>query len=406
LFLGKFAPIDISDVCGMNLWDIKKGAWHVDLLTLTAGGQGGSEDLKRKLGPVSGDSGGSLGKISAYFVGKYGFSSDCLVAPFTGDNPSTILSLPLRPSDAIVSLGTSTTLLSTAEYKPDPSYHFMNHPTTTGLFMFMLCYKNGSLARERVRDTLNDAKFADSACVSSSKDEEREQIPNHDTDPWAFFNDSAISSRPLNQKTSTDPMHLALSFPLPEIVPNVSAGDWHFTYSPSSHTLIPDTEMHHPTTSARTILESQFLSLRLRSSALMLPQHTVDGLSVPPQLGRIYLVGGGSVNPAIQQLCGEVLGGAEGVYRLDIGGNACALGAAYKAVWVTEREEGETFEELVAKRWTEDDFVVKVDKGYRKGLWERYGQASEGFAIMEKVVLEQTGRAVKKEKEVMGSALS
>ncbi len=385
----------------MNLWDIKEGAWHEDLLTLTAGEKGGMEDLKRKLGPVSDDSFGSLGKVSPYFVGKYGFSSDCVVAPFTGDNPSTILSLPLRPSDAIVSLGTSTTLLSIAEYKPDPSYHFMNHPTTAGLFMFMLCYKNGSLARERVRDTLNDAKFADSACVSSSKDEEREQIPNHDTDPWAFFNDSAISSRPLNQYTLTDPMHLALSFPLPEIVPNVPAGDWQFIYSPFSHTLTRDqsitnnalsTNKYPPATFARTILESQFLSLRLRSSALVSPQHSKDGTPLPPQLGRIYLVGGGSVNPAIQQLCGEVLGGAEGVYRLDIGGNACALGAAYKAVWVTERGEGETFEELVGKRWREEDLVVKVDIGYRKGLWERYGEASEGFAMMEEAVLEQTGR--------------
>jgi len=28
VFLGKFAPFDISDVCGMNLWDIKAGKWH------------------------------------------------------------------------------------------------------------------------------------------------------------------------------------------------------------------------------------------------------------------------------------------------------------------------------------------------------------------------------------------
>ena len=37
---------------------------------------------------------------------------------------------------------------------------------------------------------------------------------------------------------------------------------------------------------------------------------------------------------------GEVIGGAEGVYRLDVGGNACALGGAYKAVWALERAEG------------------------------------------------------------------
>ena len=49
-------------------------------------------------------------------------------------------------------------------------------------------------------------------------------------------------------------------------------------------------------------------------------------------------------NTAIAKLAGEVLGGVEGVYRLDIGGNACALGSAYKAVWAVERKTGETFE--------------------------------------------------------------
>ena len=44
---------------------------------------------------------------------------------------------------------------------------------------------------------------------------------------------------------------------------------------------------------------------------------------------RIYLVGGGSYNPAIAKLAGEVLGSVEGVYRLDVGGNACALGGSY-----------------------------------------------------------------------------
>lgn len=36
-----------------------------------------------------------------------------------------------------------------------------------------------------------------------------------------------------------------------------------------------------------------------------------------------------------------MLGDAEGVYRLDLGGNACALGAAYKAVRACERGEKE-----------------------------------------------------------------
>ena len=91
-------------------------------MTLAAG----SSDLKSMLGPVMEDGGGIIGHISQYFVHRYGFNSACQIALFTGDNPATILSLPLHPLDAIVSLGTSTTfLMSTPYYRPDPAVHFM-----------------------------------------------------------------------------------------------------------------------------------------------------------------------------------------------------------------------------------------------------------------------------------------
>ena len=144
VFLGDVAPLDISDVCGMNLWDIKKGDYNEQLLALAAGSTD-TADLRSKLGKVPEDGGGSFGTVAKYFVDRYGFNPDCKIIPFTGDNPSTILALPLRPQDAIVSLGTSTTfLMSTQYYEPDPAVHFFNHPTTAGLYMFMLCYKNGT----------------------------------------------------------------------------------------------------------------------------------------------------------------------------------------------------------------------------------------------------------------------
>jgi xylulokinase len=120
VLLGRIAPIDISDVTGMNLFDIQKGAWDEKLLALAAGGK--ADDLKKKLGEVSTDGGKAYGTISKYFVDRFGFSKECKIIPFTGDNPSTILALPLRADDAMVSLGTSTTFLmstkqvSTLEY--------------------------------------------------------------------------------------------------------------------------------------------------------------------------------------------------------------------------------------------------------------------------------------------------
>ena len=370
VFLGKVAPIDISDVTGMNLWHIGKGDWHDDLLALAAGGKDGAADLKQKLGPVHEDGGKNFGNISNYFVDRFGFKKDASVIAFTGDNPSTILALPLRPSDAMVSLGTSTTfLMSTSAYKPDPAYHFMNHPTTAGLYMFMLCYKNGGLAREHVRDALNSS-------ATKSTD-------------WDTFNKTALDTPPLSQKSEAADMRLGLYFPKPEIVPNVQAGQWRYAYKPQSGELnkLPSDESPDD---ARNIVESQMLSLRLRSQNLLKPEpDQATGTMLPPQPKRVYLVGGGSANPAIAQLCGEVLGSTEGVYKLDIGGNACALGSAYNAVWACERKEDQTFEDLIGSRWDEEKFVKRIADGYKKGLFEKYGEAAKGFDKMEKLVVGQ-----------------
>ncbi|KAL8902685.1 MAG: hypothetical protein Q9207_004469 [Kuettlingeria erythrocarpa] len=367
IFLGKIAPFDIADVCGMNLWDIKAGAWNQKLLSLAAGSSDPSA-LKRKLGAadVSEDGGASLGNISPYFAQKFGFSSSCKIAPFTGDNPSTILALPLRPSDAIISLGTSTTfLMSTPHYKPNPAVHFMNHPTTAGLYMFMLCYKNGGLAREEIRDNLRQL--------------------SHCPDPWQRFNQIASSTPPLGQTAGpASPMNIGLFFPRPEIVPNVRAGTWRFIYKPKKKTLIAadDTTWHQPEDDARAILESQLLSLRLRSRDLVESPSGANSL-LPPQPRRIYIVGGASRNAVIAKIAGEILGGWEGVYRLDVGENACALGAAYKAAWAIERAPGQKFEELIGSRWKEEEFVEKIAAGYQEGIFERYGLAVDGLNLAE-----------------------
>ncbi|KAF2155865.1 putative D-Xylulose kinase [Myriangium duriaei CBS 260.36] len=367
VFLGKVAPIDIGDVCGMNLWHIAKGQWHEKLLKLV-GGKEHVDDLKAKLGQVPEDGGGSFGRISNYFVKRFGFPDDCSIIPCTGDNPATILALPLRPADAMVSLGTSTTfLMSTKEYKPDPAYHFMNHPTTAGLYMFMLCYKNGGLAREQIRDQLGSSAS------------------------WDEFNSAALNTAPLAQSQPNDPMRLGLFFPRHEIVPNVRAGQWRYNYDSVTQKL--EQEANDVVESdARVIVESQMLSLRLRSQKLVHPVKDSSGKTLPAQPRRVYLVGGASSNPAIARIAGDVLGGVEGVYKLDIGGNACGLGAAYKATWGCERQNGQSFEDFIGQRWNEDQFVKRITDGYREGVFEKYGEAIKGFELMESTVIEQASR--------------
>ncbi|MCJ1382805.1 hypothetical protein MMC17_005918 [Xylographa soralifera] len=380
IFLGRIAPMDISDVCGMNLWDIKAGTYHERLMAL-ASGSSNSSTLKQMLGSVHHDSATALGNISPYLVRRYGFDSFCQIAPFTGDNPATILALPLRPNDAIVSLGTSTTfLMSTQHYAPDPSTHFFNHPTTPGLYMFMLCYKNGGLAREQIRDHINT--------ILPSMD----HTHTRNLTSWNAFDQTVLSSPALGQASlESDLMRMGLFFPRPEIVPNLPAGEWRYSYSPSTRALNDHPEgWKRPHDDARAIVESQLLSLRLRSRALV----TADTASgTPPQPRRVYLVGGGSQNSAITKVAGEVLGGVEGVWKLDVGQNACALGAAYKAVWTVERGQGESFEDLIGGRWKEGEFTEKVAEGYQSGVWERYGAAVEGFERMEEEVLRLEGRA-------------
>jgi xylulokinase len=372
IFRGRIAPFDISDVCGMNLWDIPGGRWHPKLIKL-ASGEFPVDELKIKLGDVPEDGGAHLGLISNYFVQRYGFPSDCEIIASTGDNPSTILALPLRPNDALVSLGTSTTfLMSTPEYKPDPATHFFNSPTTKGLYMFMLCYKNGGLAREKVRNAINSTTSTESSS-------------------WAAFDKNLLSVNALGQEGGdrSKPMQLGLYFPRPEIIPNLPNGEWHYEYLADQDALTQTKSVRNaPAEDARVIVESQMLSLRLRSQDLV--HSPRDGLPAQPR--RVYVVGGGSRNKAIAQVAGEVLGGSDGVWKLDVGENACALGSAYKAVWAVERKEGETFEDLIGERWRESEFAEKIADGYDPELFEMYGRALKGFERMERELLREHGR--------------
>lgn len=235
--------------------------------------------------------------------------------------------------------------------------------------MFMLCYKNGGLAREEVRDAIN--------AKSASKT---------DQTSWAAFDELLESTPAMGQREDSKYMRMGLYFPRPEIIPNLPKGEWHFNYDPETQNLEEsDNGLHKPEDDARIIVESQMLSLRLRSRELV--NSPAKGL--PPQPRRVYLVGGGSKNKAIAKIAGEVLGGSEGVFKLDVGENACALGGAYKAVWAVERRQGETFEDLIGARWKEDEFVEKIAEGYQKGVFERYGEAMSGFEKMESELLKR-----------------
>jgi xylulokinase len=146
LLAGKVVGIDPGDGAGMNLMDIAKRRWSQAALDATAPG------LAAKLAPVV-ESDTVVGKISAYFVQRFGFSPECKILPGTGDNPASLVGLGLVSGGALgISLGTSDTVfayMSDVHTDPTCASHVFGSPT--GGYMAISVYKNGSLAREAVR---------------------------------------------------------------------------------------------------------------------------------------------------------------------------------------------------------------------------------------------------------------
>jgi len=327
LFLGKIASIDVSDASGMNLMNVLSHKW-VDTILEAAGGK----ELRRKLKGEPVEGGVSLGKVHPYWTQRWGFApgtpflalglvpaqplkpldTGCLVAPFTGDNPASVIALS-TPGDAIMSLGTSTTFLlsippSAKHPKRLTSSHLLSHPTEKGAQIAMLCYKNGALAREKVRD-----KYAQSN--------------------WGKFNELVEASAPGNNKT------LGFYFPLPEIIPTNVQGEYFYDISnpssPVAKDIIPNEA--HP----RAILESQFLSIGARIQDI-LPEGSQP-------LRRLILIGGSSENQTIRQLAADVFGLK--VYVATGGKEAAAVGGAQLARyawWKGHNRINSTFEEMIA----------------------------------------------------------
>lgn len=237
---------------------------------------------------------------------------ECLIAPFTGDNPASVIALSV-PGDGIMSLGTSTTFLLSIPPSTEPpkrflSSHLLAHPTEEGALIAMLCYKNGALAREKIRD-----EYAQSN--------------------WDKFNELVEASPPGNDET------LGFYFPLPEIIPPNVQGEFFYDISDPNSPVSKDviTNDAHP----RAILESQFLSIKTRIQAI-LPEDAQP-------LHRLIVTGGSSANQTILQMAADVLGMK--VYVATGGKEAAAIGGAQLAryAWWKSRNGGiGTFEEMVS----------------------------------------------------------
>ncbi|MBQ2625160.1 MAG: carbohydrate kinase [Kiritimatiellae bacterium] len=162
ILVGADAPVDTGDGAGMNLLDLGKGEWDREICDFVA------PRLVEKL-PCVYD--GSCGLRLAGYFAKYGLRPGIPIAPFTGDNPASLVGTGAdKPGVAVISLGTSDTFFAAMpnfRTDPDGCGHVFGNPS--GGFMSLACFKNGSLAREKVRTMVGcDYRFFDETAFESA----------------------------------------------------------------------------------------------------------------------------------------------------------------------------------------------------------------------------------------------
>ncbi|XP_075941362.1 xylulose kinase isoform X3 [Anarhichas minor] len=348
LFLGGYASIDYSDGSGMNLLDIRTRNWSEICLDATA------PHLDRLLGaPVPSTS--VLGPVSAYFVRRYGFSESCRVVAFTGDNPASLAGMRLQQGDVAVSLGTSDTVfLWIQQPRPALEGHVFCNPLDWRAFMALLCFKNGSLTRERIRN--------ESAGGS-----------------WELFS-GALRDTPLGNNG-----HIGFYFDSMEITPPAVG----------VHLFDPDDNQVSslsPQVEVRALVEGQFLSRRLHAERLGYSISETSVLllilifssclcSIIPGT-RVLATGGASANKDILQVLCDVFNAP--VYTIDLL-NSASLGSAYRALHGMMSESVASFFDVV-KKAPEAQLVATPHPAAQ----QVYDQMLKRYARLEERVLQET----------------
>ncbi|CAH9069396.1 unnamed protein product [Cuscuta europaea] len=267
LFIGGYASIDHTDGAGMNLMDIKQRAWSKPALEATA------PDLEEKLGKLA-PAYEVAGYIAPYFVERYHFNKDCLVINWSGDNPNSLAGLTLNtPGDLAISLGTSDTVFGiTTDHQPSLEGHVFPNPVDTQGYMVMLCYKNGSLTREDIRNR----------CAEKS---------------WDIFNKHLEQTPPLNGGK------LGFYYKEHEILPPLPVGYHRYVLKNFTGDTLEGVEKcevkeFDPPSEVRAVIEGQLLSIRAHAERFGLPS--------PPK--RMVATGGASANSTILSMVASILG--------------------------------------------------------------------------------------------------
>jgi len=245
VLIGEDAPVDSGDGAGMNLLNLRTMAWDPEIAEFTAPG------LAAKLPRVGA---GVAGGLHAYFA-KYGLRPGIPVAVWTGDNPASLVGTGAWSTGvAVVSLGTSDTFFAALDafrIDPDGCGHVFGNPA--GGFMSLTCFKNGSLARDRVRREAGAS--------------------------WEFFDTTAFKMTPPGNAG-----RLALPWFEAEITPPVLTPGLRANFNFAAAA---------PEIRIRAVVEAQMLALRSHSLWI-------------GTFGAIRMTGGASKSPGIRQTLADV----------------------------------------------------------------------------------------------------
>jgi xylulokinase len=289
LIAGKIAPIDHGDGAGMNLMDIRKKTWLPAALNATAPG------LKAKLPPLA-EPWKVIGTVSPYFVKKYGLNPAAQALVWSGDNPCSAIGLGLIHEGKIaISLGTSYTYFGRMKRRRvDVRGEGSVFGAPTGDYLPLICFTNGSLAREKIRD-------------------------QYGLD-WEGYNRLLLKTKPGNNGA------IILPWFEPEIVPRVGRPGIHRFDFVNKNMAAQD---------CRAIVEAQMMSMRIHSA----------WMKIKPT--SIYATGGGSVNLPVLQIMADVFNCP--IYRIEVAKSA-ALGAALRAAhgWLLHSEKKPKWQEVVS----------------------------------------------------------
>src|SRR3954464_7998881 len=268
LLIGGHAPLDPGDGSGMNLMDLGSCQWWAPAVDSTAPG------LASKLPPIARAS-TVIGNVAPYWQARFGLPA-AQVVTWSGDNPCSLVGVGLvREGRLAVSLGTSDTvfgLMSAPRVDRTGTGHVFGAPT--GDYMGLTCFKNGSLARERIRDRFHLS--------------------------WSTFGEALHRTPPGNGG------RILLPWFEPEITPTVlTPGARRYGLHRShAHGNVP------------SVIEGQQMAMALHSRWMDV------------KVDSIHATGGAAANRDVLKVMADVFGAA--VYQLQVG-NSAALGAALQA---------------------------------------------------------------------------